>query len=345
MRGAIPVLTRALRADGTTWAPLDLPATGATPLAAGEATHPTATEATAADAAAPRRRRRRGRLLAALLVVLALLGGGGALAATQPWKPTVAVPDVTGLPLAAAKARLAAAHLGVRVGAREDAEQVPEGDVVRFAPARQREGRAVTLHLSSGPAPRTVPSLQGRQLAEAEQALADLGLRATQVPEDSTSVPAGTVLRTDPPAGALAPRGSEVKVITSAGPPAVPLPDLTRKPYDQAVASLQALQLGAVRVDAFDDTVPAGRVVSTNPAAGQALRPGQVVAVTVSKGPDLVVVPDVAGKSPDGAAAALRAVGFSVSATYGPPGGTVFSTQPAAGTKARRGSQVSLYTR
>jgi beta-lactam-binding protein with PASTA domain len=91
--------------------------------------------------------------------------------------------------------------------------------------------------------------------------------------------------------------------------------------------------------------VGAGRVVGTNPAACTAVRPGLAVAVNVSKGPDLVAVPSVAGRSPAAAQQALSASGLVVSTTYGPPSGQVFTTQPTAGAKVKRGSTVALYTR
>jgi serine/threonine-protein kinase len=86
-------------------------------------------------------------------------------------------------------------------------------------------------------------------------------------------------------------------------------------------------------------------VVGTNPAAGVGVRPGLAVAVNVSKGPDLVTVPDVAGQSPSSAQQALTAAGLVASTTYGPPSGRVFSTQPSSGSRVRRGTAVALYTR
>ena len=64
----------------------------------------------------------------------------------------------------------------------------------------------------------------------------------------------------------------------------------------------------------------------------------------VSKGPDLVTVPDVSGLTPAAAQSKLAGSGLAVSATFGPPAGTVFTTQPAAGKKVKRGSAVALYT-
>ena len=45
----------------------------------------------------------------------------------------------------------------------------------------------------------------------------------------------------------------------------------------------------------FDDEVAAGQVVATQPGAGAELNRGDTVELVVSKGPDLVAVPDVSG--------------------------------------------------
>jgi len=69
------------------------------------------------------------------------------------------------------------------------------------------------------------------------------------------------------------------------------------------------------------------------------------VTVSVSKGPDLVPVPDVRGHSVDEATSMLSQAGLSVANVYGPSKrGTVFFTDPPAGQRVHRGSGVNLYT-
>jgi beta-lactam-binding protein with PASTA domain len=63
----------------------------------------------------------------------------------------------------------------------------------------------------------------------------------------------------------------------------------------------------------------------------------------VSKGPDLVVVPNVVGDRVPAAEAAITAAGLAPGGPYG-PGNRVFITDPAAGNKIKRGSTVTLYT-
>jgi len=64
-----------------------------------------------------------------------------------------------------------------------------------------------------------VPNLQGSTQDEAEQALSNAGLNVTHAQTQQSSEPAGTVLRTDPPAGSQVEPGTSVTPIVSSGPP------------------------------------------------------------------------------------------------------------------------------
>ena len=100
-----------------------------------------------------------------------------------------------------------------------------------------------------------------------------------------------------------------------------------------------------MRADTFSDTIPKDQVVGTSPAAGASVDRGTKVTVNVSKGPDVVAVPDVSGKSVQDATTVLQQAGLQVSNVFGPPNKKVFTTDPAAGTQAHRGSSVNLYTK
>jgi len=131
----------------------------------------------------------------------------------------------------------------------------------------------------------------------------------------------------------------------SAGPRPRTVPGLTGKSFDQAAAALQQVGLTAVRADAFSDTVPKDQVVSTSPSAGASVARGGKVTVTISKGPDLVAVPDVTGKSVQDATTAMQQAGLSIGNVFGPPNKKVFVTDPPAGAQAHRGSSVNVYTK
>ena len=131
----------------------------------------------------------------------------------------------------------------------------------------------------------------------------------------------------------------------SGGPKPRTVPNVTGKTYDQAAAAIQAIGLVPARADAFSDTVPKDQVIGTSPGAGASVDRGGKVTINVSKGPDLVGVPDVTGKSVQDATTIMQQAGLSIGNVFGPPNKKVFTTDPAAGTKVKRGSSVNVYTK
>jgi beta-lactam-binding protein with PASTA domain len=176
-----------------------------------------------------------------------------------------------------------------------------------------------------------------------EQATAALQehFKVDVVEQPDESVPKGQVIESDPK-GSAAPN-SRVVLKVSSGPPLVVVPDVARGSYEQAAQKLSARGLGAEQVDAFDDTVPAGQVIRTQPAAGDSAPKRSNVQVIVSKGPDLVLVPDFKGKTvAEATALAGDAVALTPQGTL-TPASRVRAQDPAAGTQVKRGTAVTIF--
>jgi serine/threonine protein kinase/beta-lactam-binding protein with PASTA domain len=99
----------------------------------------------------------------------------------------------------------------------------------------------------------------------------------------------------------------------------------------------------------FDETVPAGMIVRTDPGAGQRVAQGNTVGLVVSLGKDRIPVPDVSGESQAAAAQTLTMHGLTyntlnqrVRPSLRVPAGNVISTDPEAGTPVRRNTPVTL---
>jgi beta-lactam-binding protein with PASTA domain len=163
-------------------------------------------------------------------------------------------------------------------------------------------------------------------------------------PKHDEQAPEGRVLDWAPK-GVELPKGNSVELTVSSGPAPRVIPDLSGRSYDAAAAELSSRGLVAVRSEAFNDTVPRDRVAGTNPRAGASVARGARVTVIVSKGPDLVTVPELIGRPVDDATARLQAAGLKVGSVFGPPRArrVLFSTPPP-GDQAKRGSSVNLYT-
>jgi eukaryotic-like serine/threonine-protein kinase len=84
-------------------------------------------------------------------------------------------------------------------------------------------------------------------------------------------------------------------------------------------------------------------VISTTPASGTLVPYGSTVVVVISKGPDLVKVPNVFNFTFDQASIKLEALGFQIS-TVGSfrLSDRVHQQSPAALTMAPRGSTVTI---
>ncbi|WDF34492.1 PASTA domain-containing protein [Arthrobacter agilis] len=127
----------------------------------------------------------------------------------------------------------------------------------------------------------------------------------------------------------------------------VTLPDVTNVPLAEARAVLDGQGLAASAEEVFDETVLEGLVIASEPAASTDVRRFERVELTVSKGPELFSVPDVAGRTGVKAAAALGAAQLAVGAleeeySESVAAGEVIRQAPEAGVERRRNSTVDL---
>jgi serine/threonine-protein kinase len=278
------------------------------------------------------------------LVLLAALAGL-VFFTTGPGART-AVPNVVGSTSAAAQRALARARLDSKV-VRSFDETARPGVVLAGEPAagsQVRRGSTVTLTVSQGPERYAVPDLVGRTQAEAQQRISDARLTIGAVSQAfSETVPQGQVISTAPAAKTSVKRAASVGLVISQGRQPIELADWTGRPADQAVAALTAAKLKVDAKKDWSDTVPKGSVVSQSPPTGTLFQ-GDPVALVVSKGPDLVPVPNVIGRQEQPARSALERLGFTVEVNraFGGFFRTVRFQSLFPGSKARRGSTITL---
>jgi serine/threonine-protein kinase len=135
-----------------------------------------------------------------------------------------------------------------------------------------------------------------------------------------------------------------VNVTVSGGPAPRTIENYAGRTLEEVQAAFALLRLDAAPVEEFSNTVPAGRVIRTEPAAGATAPRDSTVTVVVSKGPDVVQVPNVIRLSVDAAVARMQEFGLRVTNVFGPPNRRIFATLPGAGATVARGSGVDLYT-
>ncbi|MGW5370798.1 Stk1 family PASTA domain-containing Ser/Thr kinase [Streptomyces sp. NPDC004009] len=303
---------------------------------------------------APARRRplRPGRGLAALVaVVLVFLGVGAGVWYINSGQFTK-VPPLLAKTEEQATARLKESGLHVKEVKREFNDTVESGTVVSSDPtagSRIRGNGSVTLVISRGPRIVKVPDLRGVPLAEARSRLKSAGLEPGMVSRDfSDSVARGSVVGTDPETGTARHAGSAIALLVSKGSP-VDVPDVAGEDPDSARQDLQdaglKVRIAAQRVNSEYDR---GQVARQSPGAGGRAAEGDTVTLTLSKGPEMVTVPDVVGSGVDDARQRLEAAGFEVSedrGLLGLFGDTVKKQSVDAGRKAPKGSTITITIR
>ncbi|MCE9622929.1 MAG: PASTA domain-containing protein [Actinomycetia bacterium] len=304
----------------------------------------------------PERRRSGGRWwIAAVLVVMAVAGGAFAWYKVQP--ETSAVPELAGLEDGVALNQIAGTFNGVLL--EESSEVVPVGIVIRTDPAagaQLEHGKDLLLVVSSGPAPRLLPELTNLTIVQATAELEKLGLVLVKAePQFSDTVPLDVVLSWTIPdsptlvAGDTVTKGTVVQVVLSAGPEPRVVPELTGTALAVATTALEAeTLLIAVGPEEFSPTVPVGHVISQSPVAGTVVEFGTTVTVVLSKGPDLVAIPSLAGLDPNGVTVALRDAGFTLGTIDGNTtlpfkNATVAGAVVAVGQQFPRGTVVDVH--
>ncbi|MGO3325683.1 Stk1 family PASTA domain-containing Ser/Thr kinase [Gordonia sp. (in: high G+C Gram-positive bacteria)] len=306
------------------------------------------------DDSTPLHRRKPFIMVVALLLIAALVGG---LLAWAPWssgdeQPTVAVPKVAGLTAEAAKANLQQTGFTVKEQ-RESSSEITEGLATRTVPGDDvptPEGSEVTLYISSGPQRTAVPDLRGKTEKDARKLLQTRGFKTIKTEKvESTTALEGKIVRTTPQTNSTVAVTSTVVLYIGTGPSEVTIPDLVGQNEGEVTTALEQMQLEVVTVQA-DSELPEGQVVSTSPDAGTSVRVGTTVQVVVSRG-NQFTVPDLRGKTPDQAQAALVSAGWdpntiNITERKVPLGnrddGRVMSQRPAAGSKLRKSESVSV---
>jgi serine/threonine-protein kinase len=276
------------------------------------------------------------------IVVLAVLGAAGVAIATAGGA-TVAVPSVVGLSRDQATEAIATQGLSVTI-TEQDADD-PLGVVLAQQPRAgtfSHDGTKVTLVVSRGPPPVVIPDVRDLPPDEAEAQLTQAGFVVNRTDRYDEGVPAGSVIDTDPPIGQGVPRDSDVTLVVSDGPSPIEVPDVTGQSYDTAVANLSQRGFTTSRVDEFSDSVDSGDVISTSPSGGNYVYRGTTVQLVVSKGPDLVVVPELRLLTLEAAQQRLTAIGLVADSVGYLPGRLVLRTAPVGDERVPRGSTVTL---
>ena len=124
------------------------------------------------------------------------------------------------------------------------------------------------------------------------------------------------------------------------------VPDVVGKSSVVAQQILEDKNLRVKIVEANDDSVPVGQVVSQYPEAGAKVKEQRLVTITVSKGGQELTMPDLKSMSRSNAEEKLKKMGLKLGAVFEEnakePAGTVINQDPRSGSKITKGQTVDI---
>ena len=128
----------------------------------------------------------------------------------------------------------------------------------------------------------------------------------------------------------------------------ISVPSVVGMSTQSAEATLKSAGLtSAISEQVFSEEIPAGKVISSSPGGGAQIKEHGAVSLLISKGPERIAVPTLAGMSQEQATSTISSVGlhvgnltqqFSVDIEKG----KVISSSPTQGTPVKRGALIDL---
>ncbi len=190
-----------------------------------------------------------------------------------------------------------------------------------------------------------VPDLAGLSAEAAVTVLSDYNLVLGSITPQESDRPENTIIDQSPGVGVRVAEGTSVNVTISAGATQIIVPTVaglvSAEDARRVLASVN-LQLG--NITSVDNDQPEGYVVGSVPPAGSSVPVGTRISIEISNGfgvvPALEGLPEAQARSDLGAAGYQVVVVPQPSATAVP--GTVLAQSPAAGTRLKIGSRVSI---
>ncbi len=292
-----------------------------------------------------RKRRGFGILITTLLIVL-LGAGSGWWFSSGPGGLNF-IPNLTSRTADEAQVTLSNLKANIAI-AEENSATVAKGLVIRTDPAAGSFffGGTITVYVSSGPRLVNAPNLLGLNLAEATAEIVKAGFSLGEVTSAFNEAPLGKVFDYLGADGNQIPETSKINLSVSLGA----IPVVAGLEQEAAVAAIQAvgLKINEITED-YSDTIAAGQVISLIPQS-EPLGKNGTVDLVVSKGPNIVTVPNMIGQTVLAAKAALESLGLRVvvntdqlTTRWGVV--PVKRQSAAAGTQLRVGDSITISTR
>ena len=194
----------------------------------------------------------------------------------------------------------------------------------------------------------TVPSLIGGTLTDANNLLKPVGLTSDIAKQEySEDISKGVIISTEPAGGDKIKEGGIVHLTLSKGPERYTIPSVSQLTVEAATKMLTSIPVASPVVqEVFNDKIPKGYVIGTEPTSGSQVKRGAGIKIIVSKGIEQIALTNFVNKSGEEALNTLTAAGFKVKPIYvfseTTPLGAVVSQSPSEAKDYPKGTAVSL---
>lgn len=199
------------------------------------------------------------------------------------------LPNVVGKNYAEAASILDKAGFVAQQGESRIHRTIPADIVIEEDPpagSRQKRGITVVLAISAGQRSAEVPVTTNMTQQQARIAIENTGLTMGTVTEQLSDQPRGLVIQSDPAAGTKIELPGVVNIVLSKGPATVIMPDLYGRTLGEALSMIEQLGLRvAGRSRDTSSIQPENTVIRQLPPAGNTIRAGGPVSLTVSHFP------------------------------------------------------------
>ncbi|QGH34491.1 Stk1 family PASTA domain-containing Ser/Thr kinase [Gracilibacillus salitolerans] len=202
----------------------------------------------------------------------------------------VEIPDVSGYSYEEALQELENLKLNV-IKEEDHDEDVKENHVIETYPRPNetvKEGKDITVYVSSGPETVVIDDYVGNDYERIEEILLEDGFNDVKFYEEFSDRPVGEIIAQyqPSPGDEVVPRDTNVIFEISKGPEKITLNRLVGLDVDEATDYLTDRDLSADIQEVHHDEVEEGYVIEQNPSANEEVEKGEVVKLTVSKGPE-----------------------------------------------------------
>ncbi|KNZ41181.1 Stk1 family PASTA domain-containing Ser/Thr kinase [Acetobacterium bakii] len=194
-----------------------------------------------------------------------------------------------------------------------------------------------------------VPDIKGKTVVEATATLEKLKLTLEVEKEVYNSeVAAGLIITQNPESGKELENGKTVKVTVSRGTKTASIPDVVGMSESEAVTAIEAANfvVGEI-IREYNNDYNADIVFEMNPEAKTTVNEGTKITIYVSKGEDLVTVPNIVGQTETDARSSISNAGLTTgtvsyesSTDYAQ--GMVIRQSPAEGASVERSTAVTI---